>query len=70
MSTVSPSRHPVAVRAIPSLLFFLCSRLACAHETLEPQKDPDDIVIVRLRADKKDALVSMLEAMEVDYRQI
>ena len=31
---------------------------------------PRRYVIVRLRADKKDALVSMLDAMEVDYRQI
>lgn len=36
----------------------------------EPRQEPDEIVIVRLRADKKDALVSMLDAMDVDYRQI
>ncbi len=33
-----------------------------------PRAEPNDIA--RLRADKKDALVSMLDAMEVDYRRI
>ncbi len=56
---------------VPAWVELACHGLrSLGQPAPEPQQAPDDIVIVRLRADKKDALVSMLDAMEVDYRQI
>ena len=56
---------------VPAWVELACHGLRSLGQPVpEPQQAPDDIVIVRLRADKKDALVSMLDAMEVDYRQI
>ena len=56
---------------VPAWVELACHGLrSLGQPAPKPQQEPDDIVIVRLRADKKDALVSMLDAMEVDYRQI
>jgi hypothetical protein len=56
---------------VPAWMELACHGLvSLGKPTPEPRQEPDDIVIVRLRADKKDALVSMLDAMGVDYRQI
>ena len=56
---------------VPAWVEFACQGLVSLGKPApESEKEPDDIVIVRLRADKKDALVSMLDAMDVDYRQI
>ncbi len=55
---------------VPAWVELACHGLISLGKPAPEPQEPDDIVIVRLRADKKDALVSMLDAMEVDYRQI
>ena len=55
---------------VPAWVELACHGLVSLGKPAPAPQEPDDIVIVRLRADKKDALVSMLDAMDVDYRQI